>query len=186
MKKWLAVVAAVGLIVAGSASGEESTWDAFKGHLSNNWDQSKRAWFDGDWSLYFSGYTWHAPYAYSSTNRSDQNDLAWGGGIGRYVYDEKGNYHGLYVMAFSDSHYKPQYNFGYNWQTYWGDGNLKAGLGYTVFFFMRSDIGNYWPIPAILPLASVRYSKLEVMGTFVPGFGGGNGNVGYFFGRYNF
>ena len=111
MKKWWAALAAAGMIAAGSASAEESTWDAFKGHVENSWEQSKRAWFDGGWTLYATGYTWHMPYAYKNSTY-DYNDLAWGGGFGRYVYDEKGNYHGLYAIAFRDSHYLPQYQFG--------------------------------------------------------------------------
>jgi palmitoyl transferase len=52
--------------------------------------------------------------------------------------------------------------------------------------FARADVLDYTPLPGILPLASVRYSKLEVMGTFVPGLGSGSGNIAFFFGRINF
>jgi palmitoyl transferase len=89
-------------------------------------------------------------------------------------------------MAFRDSHYKPEYQVGYNWQHYWGGEDLKVGLGYTVFLFARADMLNYTPLPAILPLASLRYSRFEVMGTFVPGFGNANGNIAFFFGRLDF
>jgi hypothetical protein len=71
----------------------------FKDHVSNNWDQSKRAWSDGDWALYVTGFTWHMPYAYDDERRHSENSEAWGGGVGRYVYDSNGNYHGLYAMA---------------------------------------------------------------------------------------
>ena len=62
----------------------------------------------------------------------------------------------------------------------------RFGLGYTVFVFARADVLDYTPLPGILPLASLRYSKLEVMGTFVPGLGSGNGNIAFFFGRLAF
>ncbi len=48
-------------------------------------------------------------------------------------------------------------------------------------------MANYFPIPAVLPLATVRWDKsVEVMTTFVPGFSGGRGNVLFFFGRVSF
>ena len=178
-------VALAAALASSAALADGGMWDAFQAHLENNWEQSKRAWSDGGWTLYLTGYTWHMPYAYKDSTY-DYNEFAKGGGVGRYVYDDSGNYHGLYAIAFSDSHYKPEYQFGYNWQTYWGESDLKAGLGYTVFFFMRSDIGGYFPLPGIVPLASIRYKKAEVMGTFIPGVGERNGNIAFFFGRYNF
>jgi palmitoyl transferase len=172
-----------------STSASAGMWDDLTEHVSNNWTQSKRAWDEGRHDLYLSGYTWHLPYAYTSEQRSDYTNNAWGGGIGKSVMDDKGRTHGLFFMAFDDSHGKPQYNFGYSWTTYWDVGRtkLQGGLGYTAFFFMRSDMASYLPIPAILPLASVRWDKkIEAMATFVPGFGDGNGNVLFFFGRISF
>jgi len=55
-----------------------------------------------------------------------------------------------------------------------------------VLVFARADVLDYTPLPGILPLASVRYSKLEVMGTFIPGIGSGSGNIAFFFGRIDF
>ena len=182
------VVAAtlVALFACVPATSSADVLEDFKDHLSNNWDQSKRAFKDGDWTLYLTGFTWHLPYAYDDERRHAENSEAWGGGVGRYVYDGNDNYHGLYAMAFRDSHYRPEYQAGYNWQHYWGGEDLKVGLGYTVFVFARADVLDYTPLPGILPLASVRYSKLEVMGTFIPGMGSGNGNIAFFFGRIDF
>ena len=176
--------AALSCSLAGPAGAD--TGNEFTAHVANNWEQAKRAWSDGDWTLYLTGYTWHMPYAYDQQRREELNSEAWGGGLGRYVYDNNGNYHGLYAMVFSDSHYEPEYHIGYSWQHYWGSGELKAGLGYTVFVFGRDDVVHYVPIPAILPLASVRYARFELMGTFFPGFGSGKGNIAFFFGRLDF
>ncbi len=187
MKARLAALAAVLCMVSGSAFA--GIWDDLKDHLDNNWAQSKRAWTEGRHDLYLSGYTWHLPYAYDSAQRADYNNNAWGGGFGKSVLDDRGNTHGLFAMVFSDSHGKPQYQAGYSWTHYWNIGSSKfdAGLGYTAFLFARSDMSNYFPYPAILPLASVRWDKsLEVMTTFVPGFGDGRGNVLFFFGRVSF
>lgn len=183
------VIAALLLaLYASAASAQSSWWDDFKDHVSNNWEQSKAAVDHGRHDVYFSGLIWHAPWAYEADNRAEQNDIAWGLGLGKSVIDEKGRTHGLYGLVFQDSHYKPQYNLGYSWTTYWPirSSNFDAGLGYTAFLFMRSDYLNYFPVPAVLPLASARWDKrAEVMATYVPGFGNG-GNVAYFFARFSF
>jgi palmitoyl transferase len=186
MKRLRAAVVSLLMAVSGTAAADGMSGD-LRDHFSNSWDYSKRAFTSGDWSLYLSGYTWHAPWAYSSQRRSEQNEAAYGGGIGRYLVDPQGNYHGLYMMEFQDSHFKPSYAAGMNWMTYRPlVGRLEGGLGYTLFFFSRADIGSYFPIPGALPMASLRYGRAELMGTAVPGFSGGNGNIAFFFGRYNF
>src|SRR5262249_45958107 len=114
------------------------------------------------------------------------NDIAWGGGYGRSVVDADGDTHSVYVLASQDSHYKPQYFAGYLWTTYWPlAGNLQGGLGYTVFLFARSDIGNYVPLPGIVPPASLRWGRAELLGVYVPGVAHA-GNVGYVFARFSF
>ncbi|HYL18895.1 MAG TPA: hypothetical protein VEV20_09440 [Burkholderiales bacterium] len=50
----------------------------FKDHVSNDWDQSKRAFADGNWTLYLTGFTWHLPYAYDDELRHAENSEAWG------------------------------------------------------------------------------------------------------------
>ena len=70
--------------------------------------------------------------------------------------------------------------------TYWTlAGGLQGGLGYSLFFFSREDIGNRWPVPMLLPGASLRYDDVELIGAYVPGFTQG-GNVGYLFARFSF
>jgi len=179
------VIAALLLALYASAACAQSTWwGDFKGHLANNWEQSKAAVDHGRHDVYLSGLIWHAPWAYDD----DENWKAWGLGLGKSVIDEKGRTHSLYGLVFQDSNYKPQYNFGYSWTTYWpmGKTNWDAGLGYTAFIFMRSDFASYAPIPAVLPLASLRWDKrAEFVGTYVPGFGD-RGNVAYFFVKFSF
>ena len=105
------------------------------------------------------------------------------------MYDAAGNYHGLYALTFLDSNRDPMYMVGYNWQTYWGRRDLNVGLGYTVFLFGRSDFSSYVPLPGVLPVLSVRYSKFEVLGAYVPSLpsiGLDRGDVALIFGRVNF
>jgi palmitoyl transferase len=49
----------------------------------------------------------------------------------------------------------------------------------------RPDIASGVPVPVILPLATLRYQKVEVLTTYIPNLGGGvnNGSVLYVFGR---
>jgi len=91
----------------------------------------------------------------------------------------------VFFLIFSDSHYRPQYNLGYGWSTYWGKRNgPQVGLGYTLMLVARNDIFNGWPFPAPLPLVSVRYDRLTVFSTYVPSFGGvNNGSIVYIFGK---
>lgn len=126
---------------------------------------TKEAWKEGDWNLFIPFYTWHAPYQYN--NRDEQNDFPLGGGIVRSV--EKGpNTDMLYAMAFQDSHYKPMYVAGYGYLYDWGkQESFHSGVGFSVFLFSRSD-DNYIPIPGIAPIASAGFSRVSVMGTYLP------------------
>jgi palmitoyl transferase len=183
-RRVLALVVGV-FSIAGPAQAD--WWQDTKDMLAYKCERSKDAFFDGRNDYYASGLTRHAPWAYSSERRHDElNEAAWGGGFGRSVVDANGNTHSLYAMVFRDSHYKPQYTAGYFWMTYWPlAGRLQGGLGYSAFLFSRDDIGNRYPLPAVLPAASVRYREVELIGTFIPGFTQG-GNVGYFFARFGF
>jgi hypothetical protein len=93
-------------------------------------------------------------------------------------------------MGFRDSHFKPEYLAGYGYQTYWGrSDSLQAGLGYTVFLTVRSDYADYHlPVPAILPMGSLRYKNASLMATYLPRISvhKGNGDVLFFFAHFGF
>lgn len=149
----------------------------------------KDAWNDGRPTVYLSGYTWHDPSTYSEEKLEEFNDRAWGGGFGWSKNSANGDNFGWYGLVFRDSHYQYTKAVGWTWMTYWPDhSDYAVGLGYTAFIASRPDIANNWPFPAALPLASIKIRKFELMGTFVPKLNGGinHGNVGYFFGRYQF
>jgi palmitoyl transferase len=135
--------------------------------------------------LLVSGYAWHTPWTWTAEKRAEENENAWGGGWGRMVEHPNGDTETVYALVFSDSHSKPQYNLGYASNTYWGQrDSIQAGLGYTALIVARTDIANGFPFPAVLPLASLRYSKVTLFSTYIPNFGGGvnNGSVFYIFG----
>lgn len=143
-------------------------------------------WAEGDSDLYVPLHTYHLRSAYTDEKIDSFRENTWGLGYGRSRYDDDGNWDGLYGMAFLDSHSRLEPMLGYGHEWMWGEHEgLHAGLGYTVFVTARADIGHYTPIPGVLPIASVNYSKASVNATFVPG-GKGNGNIFFFWSRFGF
>lgn len=177
------VVAACGTLSIASASAgdapDDSLFDRATQRLATTWR-------DGQTEIYLPLHTHHLRSAYSRDKIDSFNEETYGLGIGRGSYDQDGDWHGLYVMGFRDSHSKPEYMAGYAYKTYWKlAGELKAGLGYTAFLTTRSDIGHYTPIPGILPIASLEYRQFSLDTTYVPG-GKGSGNILFFWGKFHF
>ncbi|MDD5295543.1 MAG: lipid IV(A) palmitoyltransferase PagP [Rhodocyclaceae bacterium] len=154
----------------GFAASIGSAYDRASAKLGQIWDK-------GGNEFYLPVNTFHLRSAYDADKIRTFNENPKGLGLGKSLYDPDGDYHGLYVMAFGDSHYKPEYMLGYAYKTFWpARGDLKVGLGYTVFLTARTDYAHYAPIPGILPMVSVEYKKFSVDSTYVPG-GHGYGNV---------
>jgi Antimicrobial peptide resistance and lipid A acylation protein PagP len=163
---------------------------------SQAWADDQPGWFDQAWNevaqtyrqgsteLYLPFHTLHAPWAYSKEKIAEYQNWPVGFGNGRGLFDDKGNWHGVYVMGFQDSHYKPEWIAGYGWKTYWHLGSdARLGLGYTAGFTTRADYGNYMPIPLLLPIASADYGKFSLESAYVPG-GKGNGNVFFMWAKW--
>jgi palmitoyl transferase len=170
----------VGLVILRPTwADEEPSWtDSVKERLSDTWN-------NGHHELYVPVYTHHLRFAYTQEKIDSYQENPYGIGYGRGKFIN-GNWNGLYAMGFQDSHYKPSYMAGYAWQTYWRPAeDFRVGAGYTVFLMTRADIGDYTPFPGILPVASVGYKNLALETAYVPG-GQGNGNVLFFWGRYQF
>lgn len=120
--------------------------------------------------------TWHNRSFYTAKKIDEFNEQPWGLGIGKYRYDEDGDWHALYAMAFLDSHSDVEPIAGYGFQKMWRPtDNFRLGAGYSVGITIRSDL-HYIPIPIIVPLVSVEYKKVAVQSTYIPG-GNGNGNI---------
>ncbi|MFS7222402.1 lipid IV(A) palmitoyltransferase PagP [Rahnella inusitata] len=156
-------------------------WDTFKDNVSSTWNDSDSQ------DLYLPVITWHNRLAYDKEKTDRYNERPWGGGYGISRYDEKGNWNGIYFMAFKDSHNKWQPIGGYGWEKIWqpmNDKDFRLGLGYTAAVTARDDY-KYIPIPIVLPLASVGYDKLTFQATYIPGTHN-NGNVFFAWLRYQF
>lgn len=157
----------------------------------HSWAQSAcnrldQIWTEGGHDLYVSGYAWHNRAMYSKEKIDSFNELAWGGGYGRSIYDEDGDWQGLYAMAFLDSHSKVEPIAGYGFLKIGQvSENFRLGAGYTVFLTARHDIMSYVPFPGILPLVGAGYKDAMFYATYIPGASGA-GNVLYMFGRWHF
>lgn len=143
----------------------------------------------GQDELLVSGYAYHLRNTYTEEKLKELNEAAYGLGWGKWTEDPDGDTHSVFLLGFYESHRKVEWNLGYVYQTYWGprDG-LQAGLGYSALIVQRPDIAKGIPIPALLPVASVRYGQASLMATFIPTLNGGinNGSVLFLFGRYAF
>ena len=142
--------------------------------------------YEGKGELYISGYAWHNRYVYSPEKIRNYNENAWGGGLGKGFFDEKGNWHGLFTYAFLDSHKNVEPVAGYAYlKVATISNNWKAGVGYTILITARPDLNKGIPFPGALPWASIFYKKVTLAATYIPGFNH-NGNVLYLLGKYTF
>ncbi len=146
------------------------------GVLSRIEDSLSQTWQSQNYELYIPVNTWHNRSFYSAEKIDGYNEHPWGLGLGKYRFDEEGDWHALYAMAFQDSHYRLEPIVGYGFQKMWRPADdFRLGVGYSVGFTMRQDM-HYLPIPVLLPLFSAEYKKIAVQSTYVPG-GNGNGNI---------
>lgn len=177
-----AIVLCICLSPLGSAWACDD-WPSWAKSACNRVDQ---IWTEGGTDLYITGYSWHNRATYSREKIDSFNELAWGGGLGKSIYDEDGDWQGLYAMAFLDSHSKIQPMAGYGFMKMARVGaDTRFGLGYTLFMTSRADIFNRIPFPGVLPLVSAGYKDATLFATYIPG-GKGNGNVMFVFGKWAF
>jgi len=169
-----------------AAHAGEAQCDYKHDWLSSACERVMRVAHDGTWDLYVTGYGWHID---GYTNRSELNPWSWGGGAGKHWVDANGNEDLLFAMAFSDSHHNVEPIVGYARQWYTNPvlGGLQVGGGFFAGFTARSDVAHYLPLPLAFPVASMRYRRTSFLGTFIPRIPGLNdGDVAFFFGRYEF
>ncbi|GKW17970.1 lipid IV(A) palmitoyltransferase PagP [Pectobacterium actinidiae] len=151
---------------------EESWWQRSKNNLSTTWNSPQSH------DIYIPTITWHNRWTYDKEKTDKYNERPWGAGYGVSRLDKDGDWHGLYIMAFKDSYNKWEPIGGYGYEKRWrpiSDQDFQLGLGFTAGVTMR-DNWNYIPIPVLLPLASISYSKLSFQATYIPGTYN-NGNV---------
>lgn len=170
LKYWFAVLAIMG---STTSFAEESVKP---GMWSRMQDSLAKTWASENYELYVPVNTWHNRSYYTAEKIDSYNEQPWGLGIGKYRFDDDGDWHALYVMTFQDSHNDVEPVAGYAFQNVWRPADdVRLGVGYTVGVTMRQDM-HYVPIPVIAPIMSVAYKQLAVQSTYI--FGGeGHGNI---------
>lgn len=179
-KKSVSVSYLLGLLIllhcsvgfSATTNSSSNWWTTFTDNLQQTWTQPS------DVDLYLPVFTWHNRWTYNKDKANSYNEQPWGAGLGisRYQVD---NWQSWYAMAFKDSFNQWEPIAGYGYEHWWhpfADQRFHLGLGGTFGVTMRNN-WHYYPIPVILPLASVGYNRLTLQATYIPGFKENNGNV---------
>lgn len=132
----------------------------------------KETWgFPQNHDFYLPLYAWHNRLTYDREKIDNYNENPWGFGYGISRYDNDGDWHGLYAMAFKDSNDYMQTIFGYVWQKMWTLDNAedwRAGAGFTLSLTQRHEY-SYIPVPLPLPVVGLTYKDVSLQGAYVPG-----------------
>lgn len=147
----------------------QSAWSHVKDTLTQTWQSQ-------NYELYIPVNIWHNRSNYSKEKIDSYNENPWGLGLGKYRFDDDGDWNSVYAMAFLDSHSDVEPIVGYGFQKMWRPtDNFHLGAGYTVGLTVRKQ-SHYIPVPVIAPLLSVEYKKMAVQSTYILG-GEGHGNI---------
>lgn len=171
MKKIILIIILFFSVIGNASAGIKEYWEILKNNIYHTWSSDK-------YDAYVPLYAWHNRLTYNKEHIDKYNENPWGIGVGKSYTDIKGNWHGLYAMAFKDSNKHLETFLGYafmkNWQL--GDNSdFKVGLGYTLGVTQRKE-WYYLLMPAPLPIAGISYRKIALQATYVPGLKN-NGNV---------
>ena len=159
----------------------EGLWNSFVNNIAQTWDAPQQQ------DLFLPVLTRHNRHTHSKKQIEGYNEHPWGGGYGISRYDEKGNWHGIYAMAFKDSFNKWEPVAGYAYEKIWqplDDKEFRLGAGYITAISARDNY-DYIPFPMVLPLVSAGYSRLTFQTTYVPGTNS-KGNVLFGWFRFQF
>jgi palmitoyl transferase len=164
-----------------SQDNNEGLWSSFKNNITETWNAPQNQ------DLFLPVLTRHNRHTHSKKQIEGYNEHPWGGGYGISRYDEKGNWHALYAMAFKDSFNKWEPVAGYGYEKIWqplDDKEFRLGAGYIAAVSARDNY-DYVPFPMVLPLVSAGYSRLTFQATYVPGTST-KGNVLFGWFRWDF
>jgi palmitoyl transferase len=174
------------LAMLGGATPAQAGCADLPGWIAAGCNRLVDTWENGDSGVFVSGYAWHLPFTWTPERRRELNSVAWGTGYTRVTEDPNGDEHSVYALVFSDSHKHAEFNVGYEYSKFWGPrSGVQPGLGFTAFVMQRPDIAGGFPVPALLPLASVRYRNATMFATYIPTLNGGinHGSTLFVFGR---
>lgn len=134
---------------------------------------------------------WHNRAMYDDVT---SNEVPWGIGIGKSMFDAEGDSHMLFAMGFSDSNkdFQPFIGYGllYNWRPV-DETDFRLGGGFILGITARKhwdpmpDGFSYVPFPAALPAVGVGYKSFDAVFTYIP-WVRNNGNVLFGILKYHF
>ena len=169
---------------SGASNTQKKSTQTTKSWWEYVWDPITNVYDNGSLELYLPFETYHSRDTYSQEQIDSYQEKPFGFGIGRGLYNEKGNWEGLFAMGFQDSHFKPSYTAGYQWKSIWRPAeDVRLGLGYLAGLMSREDIANYIPFPVVLPVASVAFRNFSIEGTYIPPVGD-KGNVVFLWAKW--
>lgn len=156
-------------------------WQRFGNRVAETWNSPT-------WDLYVPFLSWHNRLMYDRSKTDNYNEMPWGAGLGKSMYDEDGDWHALVAMGFQDSHdmFQPLacYGFQKNWRP-WDSEDWRLGVGFMAGVTARHDFWGYTPLPLALPMAGVEYKNVAVQAVYIPGTYN-NGNVLFCWLRWQF
>ena len=110
MKKIVIILIAMYWIASPAKAASFEEWkNQFLGEVG-------AVWRSDNYDMYVPLYAWHNRLAYDDEHIAKYNENAFGFGLGKSVYDEKGNWYGLYAFAFKDSNSKLETVAGFAYQ----------------------------------------------------------------------
>lgn len=128
----------------------------------------------GNNGILFSLYAYHATMGahWPQGSVNNANELTFGLGYSRsYFSNEFNSEYMIFALGFVDTAYKPQLNAGFTYQKYFNMNkgkNLKFGIGYTPFIFVKPQWTSDFPliIPGIALSASIKYQNFSIFVTY--------------------
>ena len=154
--------------------------DRLKKRISQTWNE-------GNVNLIVPVYTWHNRFTYERERIRKYNENPWGGGLGLSFFDEDGDTHMLYLIAFLDSWSNVQPYGGYAFLKNWHFGSnndFRAGAGVALGITAREQF-HYVPFLLPLPVFGVGYKRFSMEAAYIPGIRD-TGNVLFTWLRWTF
>ncbi|VDZ52020.1 Lipid A palmitoyltransferase PagP precursor [Serratia odorifera] len=88
-------------------------WQRFTHNVAETWNNSPNK------DIYLPAITWHNRWTYDDEHIDKYNERPWGAGYGISRFDQDGDWHGIYLMAFKDSFNKWEPIGGYAYEKIW-------------------------------------------------------------------
>lgn len=181
---WLTLAISPPLLAQGSQPGAfNRAWHTLRDPDAPNWYSGiwktwKETAAQGDSSLLVPINVLHMRFYYTPEQIANYTEWPLGVGFGRTRVDDTTS-RMVFALTMQDSFGDLEYEVGYVWlrnrYPIAGHRTFHLGFGYSLNLLVRRKFG-YYPVPVVLPMASIGYRRFTVGATYVPGVAG-IGNV---------